>query len=169
MPLYRCAPKPAEIFACDIRSGGDDRRALLAFANERFGQIDLLVNNAGMAPRERRDILDATESFDELINVNLKGPHFLTQQVARGNGFKRTGAADEFSLSSLRSRRTPRLSIAPESIAFLRGGLEHVGRAVGGEACDKIGVFEILAGNYSHRHDFGSGRCLRKAHRRNWY
>jgi len=54
------------------------------FALREHGRIDLLVNNAGMAPRERRDLLDATEeSFDELIGVNLKGPHFLTQQVAR--------------------------------------------------------------------------------------
>jgi 3-oxoacyl-[acyl-carrier protein] reductase len=73
----------AEIFLCDLASE-DDRRALVAFSKERFGHIDLLVNNAGMAPRERRDLLDATEeSFDELISVNLKGPHFLTQQVAR--------------------------------------------------------------------------------------
>ena len=73
----------AEIFPCDLGSQ-DDRLALLAFARERFEPIDLLVNNAGMAPRERHDILDATEeSFDELIAVNLKGPHFLTQQVAR--------------------------------------------------------------------------------------
>jgi 3-oxoacyl-[acyl-carrier protein] reductase len=73
----------AEIFPCDLASP-DDRRALLAFAKQHFGRIDLLVNNAGMAPRERRDILDSTEeSFDELINVNLKGPHFLTQQIAR--------------------------------------------------------------------------------------
>jgi len=73
----------SEVFPCDLASPGN-RRALLAFAKERFGHIDLLVNNAGMAPRERRDILDSTEeSFDELINVNLKGPHFLTQHVAR--------------------------------------------------------------------------------------
>jgi 3-oxoacyl-[acyl-carrier protein] reductase len=72
-----------DIFPCDLASL-DDRRALLAFAIERYGHIDLLVNNAGMAPRQRHDILDATEeSFDELISVNLKGPHFLTQQVAR--------------------------------------------------------------------------------------
>ena len=72
-----------ESFPCDLASA-DDRRALLAFAIERYENIDLLVNNAGMAPRERRDILDATEeSFDELMSVNLKGPHFLTQQVAR--------------------------------------------------------------------------------------
>jgi NAD(P)-dependent dehydrogenase (short-subunit alcohol dehydrogenase family) len=50
-----------------------------------YPAIDLLVNNAGMAPRERRDILEATpESFDELIATNLKGPYFLTQRIARG-------------------------------------------------------------------------------------
>ena len=46
--------------------------------------MDLLVNNAGMAPRERRDILEATEeSFEELMRTNLQGPYFLTQQIAR--------------------------------------------------------------------------------------
>ncbi len=68
-----------EILPCDIGIG-KDRQALV----ESAGPIGLLVNNAGMAPRERRDILDATEeSFDELISVNLKGPYFLTQQIAR--------------------------------------------------------------------------------------
>jgi len=43
-----------------------------------------LVNNAGIAPRQRLDILDATEeSFEELVGTNLKGPHFLTQLAAR--------------------------------------------------------------------------------------
>jgi NAD(P)-dependent dehydrogenase (short-subunit alcohol dehydrogenase family) len=71
-----------EIFQCEIGSR-EDRAALLAFARQRFERLDLLVNNAGMAPRERRDLLEATEeSFDELIATNLKGPHFLTQQAA---------------------------------------------------------------------------------------
>lgn len=70
-------------FQCDIGSR-EDRDALIAFARETCGRLDLLVNNAGMAPRERRDILEATEdSFDELIATNLKGPHFLTQSAAR--------------------------------------------------------------------------------------
>ena len=70
-------------FQCDIGSRAD-REALIAFTREKCGRLDLLVNNAGMAPRERRDILEATEeSFDELINTNLKGPHFLTQAAAR--------------------------------------------------------------------------------------
>jgi NAD(P)-dependent dehydrogenase (short-subunit alcohol dehydrogenase family) len=72
-----------EIFRCDL-ARREDREALIRFARERFQSLDLLVNNAGMAPRERRDILEATEeSFDELMAVNLKGPHFLTQQAAR--------------------------------------------------------------------------------------
>jgi NAD(P)-dependent dehydrogenase (short-subunit alcohol dehydrogenase family) len=72
-----------EIFQCDIASH-HDRQALIRFARERFERLDLLVNNAGIAPRERRDLLDATEeSFDELISTNLKGPYFLTQLAAR--------------------------------------------------------------------------------------
>jgi 3-oxoacyl-[acyl-carrier protein] reductase len=73
-----------EIFRCDI-SRAEDRAALIAFAREIFPDgLDLLVNNAGIAPRERRDVLHATEeSFDELIATNLKGPHFLTQLAAR--------------------------------------------------------------------------------------
>jgi NAD(P)-dependent dehydrogenase (short-subunit alcohol dehydrogenase family) len=72
-----------EIFQCDV-SSRDDRAALLAFTREKFGRLDLLVNNAGMAPRQRLDMLEASEeSFDELIGTNLKGPHFLTQGAAR--------------------------------------------------------------------------------------
>lgn len=71
-----------EILPCDI-SLGSNREALIGFARDRFGRLDLLVNNAGIAPRERRDLLEATEeSFDELIATNLKGPHFLTQAAA---------------------------------------------------------------------------------------
>ena len=73
----------ADIFPCDIGSGAD-REALIADARERFGRLDLLVNNAGIGQRERRDVLEASEeSFDELIGTNLKGPHFLTQLAAR--------------------------------------------------------------------------------------
>jgi 3-oxoacyl-[acyl-carrier protein] reductase len=72
-----------EIFQCDV-SRREDREALIAFSKQKLTQLDLLVNNAGMGPRERRDLLDATEeSFDEVVATNLKGPHFLTQQAAR--------------------------------------------------------------------------------------
>jgi NAD(P)-dependent dehydrogenase (short-subunit alcohol dehydrogenase family) len=73
----------AECIRADI-SIADDRRALVDSVRERFGRIDLLVNNAGVAPAKRADLLDATEeSFTRLIDVNLRGPYFLTQAVAK--------------------------------------------------------------------------------------
>lgn len=67
----------------DIASA-DDRARIVGATLAAFGRIDLLVNNAGIAPAVRADILEAgEESFDHLIGVNLKGPYFLTQMVAR--------------------------------------------------------------------------------------
>ncbi len=65
-------------------SRADNRARLLEAVRERWGWIDLLVNNAGIAPRVRADILQATEeSFDQVLATNLKGPYFLTQAVAK--------------------------------------------------------------------------------------
>jgi len=73
----------ADIARSDIGSA-QDRQALLDHIRSRYNRVDLLVNNAGMAPRVRRDVLEASEeSFDELIATNLKGPHFLTQPIAQ--------------------------------------------------------------------------------------
>jgi len=63
---------------------GDERQRLIDFTRSRFGRLDVLVNNAGVAPEVRADILDATEeSFDRLLRINVKGPYFLTQLAAR--------------------------------------------------------------------------------------
>lgn len=72
----------AEYIRADISVRGD-REELTTRVHEAFGRLDILVNNVGVAPDVRRDILEATEeSFDRLISVNLKGPYFLTQRVA---------------------------------------------------------------------------------------
>ncbi len=61
----------------------DDRDRIVQEAIEEFGRIDLLVNNAGMGPRQRVDMLEVGEaSYDEVMTTNLKGPFFLTQRVA---------------------------------------------------------------------------------------
>ena len=61
-----------------------DRERMLDFVKREFGRLDLLVNNAGVAPNVRADLLDAgEESFDRLIGINLKGPYFLTQKAAK--------------------------------------------------------------------------------------
>lgn len=73
----------AEVFRGDVGAEAD-RRAMIDFVAERCGRLDLLVNNAGVAPSERKDILEAdAESFDRLIGINLRGPYFLTQLAAR--------------------------------------------------------------------------------------
>ncbi len=65
-------------------SKAEDRLALVAEIETHFGRLDVLVNNAGVAPEVRADILDAgEESFDRLVSINLRGPYFLTQVVAR--------------------------------------------------------------------------------------
>ena len=61
-----------------------DRQKLVDETLQAFGRIDVLVNNAGMAPRQRVDILETSEaSYDEVMDVNLKGPFFLSQLVAK--------------------------------------------------------------------------------------
>lgn len=100
---YVANGQAAECTAADCRSAGDqagreiralpcqadvalpgDRERLVGAIRTHFGRLDLLVNNAGVAPNARADILDASEeSFDRLIAINVKGPYFLTQLVAR--------------------------------------------------------------------------------------
>ena len=71
------------VYARGDVSATHERAALLETAVNSFGNINVLVNNAGIAPAQRNDILHATEeSFDHLLKVNLKGPYFLTQLVA---------------------------------------------------------------------------------------
>jgi NAD(P)-dependent dehydrogenase (short-subunit alcohol dehydrogenase family) len=74
---------PVEVCQGDLaeRSHHD---LIVDFTMERFGRIDLLVNNAGIAPAPRVDILETEEkSFDRVMRTNLRGPYFLTQRVAK--------------------------------------------------------------------------------------
>lgn len=82
----KLAPNPAQKFAV---VGGNiglaaDRQRLFDDVLAAYGHLDALVNNAGVAPRVRADITEATEEiFDEVIGINLKGPYFLSQLAAR--------------------------------------------------------------------------------------
>lgn len=74
----------AEVIYCqgDIASQAA-REAMLEQIKVHFGRLHVLVNNAGVAPKERRDILEATEeSFQYVVSTNLQGPYFLTQLAA---------------------------------------------------------------------------------------
>jgi NAD(P)-dependent dehydrogenase (short-subunit alcohol dehydrogenase family) len=82
-PLLDTFSGRADYFQADVSSPVDRARLSDAVA-ERYGAVNALVNNAGRAPRVRADILEATEeSFEELVRINLQGPYFLTQALAR--------------------------------------------------------------------------------------
>ena len=83
--LEKLAAAGAAVKYVQADIGEDDTaERLLSAVRARFGRLDALVNNAGVAPTERADILEASrESFDRLIRTNLRGPYFLTQAAAR--------------------------------------------------------------------------------------
>jgi len=87
----------AEVLYCraDVTDAAA-RAEMLAAVKRNFGRLNVLVNNAGIAPRVRADILEAAEqSFEEVMRVNLQGPYFLTQAVANWM-IEQRRAADEF-------------------------------------------------------------------------
>jgi 3-oxoacyl-[acyl-carrier protein] reductase len=75
----------------------EDRARVLEQVNAHFGQLNVLVNNAGIAPRERRDVLQTSEqSFDEVLDTNLKSCYFLTQAAANWMIEQKTAQSDFF-------------------------------------------------------------------------
>ncbi|HLF33533.1 MAG TPA: 3-ketoacyl-ACP reductase [Cyclobacteriaceae bacterium] len=83
--LDELATKGIKVIYCRGNVGDrKDREKIISCIKENFSHLNLLVNNAGIPPRVRNDILEATEeSFEEIIRTNLQGPYFLTQYMAK--------------------------------------------------------------------------------------
>ena len=105
-PLKQVNAEGGEAIYCQGNVGSpDDRRKIMEDIKAKWGQLNLLVNNAGVAPKERKDILEADEqSFDWLMGINLKGPYFLTQQAANWMIEQKTkNSKDSFSIINISS------------------------------------------------------------------
>ena len=105
-PLKQLNAEGGEAIYCQGNVGSaDDRRKIMEDIKAKWGQLNLLVNNAGVAPKERKDILEADEkSFDWLMGINLKGPYFLTQQAANWMIEQKTkNLKDSFSIINISS------------------------------------------------------------------
>lgn len=130
------------VLPCQLNSE-DSRKQFLGELKQRIAHVDLLINNAGMAPRQRLDILDAnTGSFDELIGTNLKGPYFLTQAIARGMLERRAGRI--VFVSSISSFTA---SVNRGDYCIAKAGLSMAVKLFAARlAADNIPVFEIQPG-----------------------
>jgi 3-oxoacyl-[acyl-carrier protein] reductase len=155
------AEAAAEALALVKAAGGDgfivqgdvavaaDRERLVAETVAKFGRIDLLVNNAGVAPKVRADLLDAgEESFDRLYSINLKGPYFLTQLVAK-QMIKQAPDAEGFRgrIVNITSISVYTASINRGDYCMVKAGLAMMTKLFADRlANDGINVYEIRPG-----------------------
>lgn len=126
-----------------------DRQRLITETVAHFGRLDMLVNNAGIAPDQRMDILEATEaSFDRLINVNLKGPYFLSQLAAnamKSNPLGLDGRVGNIVTVSSISAYTASVNRGDYCVA--KAGLAMMTKLFAARLAElNIGVFEIRPG-----------------------
>ncbi len=79
----KAAGAPEVIYCQGDVGSTEGREAIISKIKAEFGQLNVLVNNAGVAPAERKDVLETSqESYDRVMTINLEGPYFLTQAAA---------------------------------------------------------------------------------------
>jgi NAD(P)-dependent dehydrogenase (short-subunit alcohol dehydrogenase family) len=146
------APHPGQRFPVvtgDL-ARAPDREALVTASLAALGRIDALVNNAGVAPPVRADLLEATEaSFDEVLAVNLKGPYFLSQLVARHflahRGRARLPGGYKLVFVSSMSAHT--VSVNRGEYCVSKAGVAMTARLFAARlAADEVQVFELRPG-----------------------
>lgn len=130
-------------------SSSDDRTRIIETVYERFGHLDFLINNAGVAPLNRCDLLEMTEeSMQRLLDINLKGSFFLTQLAARRMVEERQNGNHDFKMITFVT------SISAETSSINRGeyciskaGL-HMATSLFADrlAGDRINVYEVRPG-----------------------
>jgi len=127
----------------------DDRARLVADVRSRFGAVNALVNNAGRAPRERADLLEATEEhFEALLRTNLQGPYFLTQAIARDQlDRRRADPGFAASIVFITSVSAEMASVNRGDYCVSKAGLSMTARLFAARlAEDGIPVYEVRPG-----------------------
>ncbi|MFN3167170.1 MAG: 3-ketoacyl-ACP reductase [Phycisphaeraceae bacterium] len=127
----------------------DDQQPMLDQIRERFGRLDVLVNNAGVAPNVRADLLDATpESFDRLMKINLRGPYFLSQRAAKWMiEQKRADASVRASIINVSSISATVVSVNRGDYCISKAGVAMATRLWAARLGEYgIGVYEVRPG-----------------------
>jgi 3-oxoacyl-[acyl-carrier protein] reductase len=136
------------IVQADVSSLADHAK-LVAETLDAFGRIDLLVNNAGVAPRERSDLLGISpESYDRVLGINLRGPFFLTQRVASHMiAARESGDRAPFRIININSISAYVSSPARGQYCISKAGLGMVTALFADRlSAYEIGVYEIRPG-----------------------
>lgn len=126
----------------------DDHKRLLGDTVDAFGPVDLLVNNAGIAPTVRADLMETNEeSFDKLIAVNLKGPFFLTQLVANHMIARKAAYKVQPAIVNISSISADTVSVNRGEYCISKAGVAMSTQLFAARlAGEGIGVYEIRPG-----------------------
>jgi 3-oxoacyl-[acyl-carrier protein] reductase len=138
----------AEYFSGNIAEKSD-RKSILNGVKEKFGTINFLVNNAGVAPRVRADILEvAEEDFDHLMDINMKGTFFLTQAFANWMAeIRKSDAETPLSIVSITSVSAVLASTNRAAYCMAKAGLSMMSKVLAVRLAEfNIPVYEIQPG-----------------------
>ena len=134
--------KNNKVIYCQGNIGlAEDRTRIIEEIKTQLGSLNVLVNNAGIAPRRRNDLLEASEaSYDEVMDINLKGPYFLTQKVANWMIQQKEKTADQrFSIITISSVSATMSSINRGEYCLSKAGLSMLTKLW----ASRMGEFEI--------------------------
>jgi 3-oxoacyl-[acyl-carrier protein] reductase len=127
----------------------DEHPAMLAAIRDRFGRLDALVNNAGVAPSVRADLTEMTaESYDRVMSINLRGPFFLTQAAAKWMLEQRAADASfRGTIVNVSSVSATVASINRGEYCLSKAGIAMATRLWAARLADEgIGVYEVRPG-----------------------
>ena len=130
-------------------SDADRHGAAIDEIVERFGRLDVLVNNAGVAPLVRADVLEMTpESYDRVMGINLRGPFLLSQAVAkRMLGLIEGGAIERGKIINVSSVSATVASTARAEYCVSKAGVAMATRVLAARLADEgIDVYEVRPG-----------------------
>jgi len=148
MRFIEHAGAEAVAIQADVTSAAD-RARLVEETLETFGWMNLLVNNAGIAPKERHDILQTDEAgYDEVMDANLKGPFFLTQLVAKAMiGLIKTRIITAASIVNVGSISAYTSSVSRPEYCLSKAGLAMMTALYADRLAQHgIGVYEVRPG-----------------------
>lgn len=130
-------------------ASGEDREAIVSGLISKFGKIDVLVNNAGVAPRTRSDIFDITQDdFDHLMDINLRGTFFLSQAIAKWMAeLKKNAPESEISIVNITSISATVASTTRASYCMSKSALSMLSKVLAVKMAEfGIPVYEIRPG-----------------------